>query len=629
MSIARVVVESRLPQLDRLFDFRVGDLAVQPGVRVRMPFGGRMATGFVVEVADEASFAGELATLERVISPAPVLRPEVWQLARRVADRAAGSAADVLRVAIPGRQARVETAWLKADAAPGAPPEDAVELPAPLTSVVEGRERVALRPTPGVGRVGDSWVGTWALELAQLAASALSRGQQAVLVVPDHRDQRQLVAVLQTLVGDRVVELDARQSDADRYRAFLRTVTGGPVAIVGPRSAVYAPASDLGLLVVWEDGDPLHDEPLTPYACTRDVALIRQEQTGCALVLAGHARSTEVQRLVELGFCRAVTLGKPPRTVPSALAGQSQRVPELAFQTAASALRNGPVLVQVARPGYAPTLGCASCGERARCTACSGPLRRAKKDSAASCAWCGAVHAAWSCPSCNGRELVNRGRGSARTAEELGRAFPGVPVVVADGDHERLEVDDKPRLVIATRGAEPVAAGGYAAVLLLDGEQVLSRESLRVAEDAVRVWSGARALAKTDATVVLAGASGRVAAAMTANDPAVFAAAELADRRALRFPPAIRVASLAGAPEEVDRAVRRALDVENADALGPVEQAPGVVRSIVRFDYRDGAAMAEALRGEVLRAATQSRSKVVRGAALRVHLDDHEPFEGI
>ena len=85
--------------------------------------------------------------------------------------------------------------------------------------------------------------------------------------------------------------------------AFLACLGAAPRIVLGNRSAVYAPAAELGLLAIWDDGDPLHAEPLSPYAHSRDAALVRQEQSGCALVLLGHSRSVEAQRLVELG-CR-------------------------------------------------------------------------------------------------------------------------------------------------------------------------------------------------------------------------------------------------------------------------------------------------------------------------------------
>ncbi|MGM1030546.1 MAG: primosomal protein N' [Actinomycetota bacterium] len=636
------MVDSRLPQLDRLFEYRVppGLEGVAPGVRVRVPLrGDRQATGYVVEVADARAWEGEVADVEKVLSPVPVLQPEVWALARAVADRAAGGAADVLRVAIPGRQARIEKAWLAADAVAVPPlPEPSAAEPV-LPGLVEARRRVALECAGGVDPVdaaeGSAWVGRWAIALAALARQALERGEQAILVVPDHREQRQLRLALEAAVGaERVVELDARQKNPERYRGFLRCVAGEPVAVIGPRSAVYAPAARLGLLAVWEDGDPLLAEPLSPWVHARDAALVRQGQSGCALVIAGHARSTDAERLVELGHLEHERLGAHRvRVLPAALADDGRRVPAAAFTAARQALPTAPVLVQVGRPGHAPGLRCADCGSRARCGTCGGPLGVRTRTAAPACRLCGRLAAGWRCPSCNGQKLVAAGRGSTRIAEELGRAFPGVPVVVADGDHERLAIDARPRIVVATRGAEPVADGGYGAVLLLDGDTLLAHEGLRVAEEAVRQWASARALAAEGAPIVLAGVIGPAAAALTGDTTVAFAKAELAERRQLRFPPAVRTASVVGTPDAVAEALEALEGIPHLDVLGPVpvaETRPGeeAERAIVRFAYADGARVAGIARARVLTAAARPR-RPGAPARLRIRLDDPEPFDGL
>ncbi|MBN9631368.1 MAG: primosomal protein N', partial [Actinobacteria bacterium] len=106
-TVARVVLDSPLPQLDHLFDYSVPvELAgqVRPGVRVRVPLrsAGRVADGFVVELAEpDAAFSGTLSPIEAVVSPVPVLTEPVWRLARRLADRSAGTASDILRLAVP------------------------------------------------------------------------------------------------------------------------------------------------------------------------------------------------------------------------------------------------------------------------------------------------------------------------------------------------------------------------------------------------------------------------------------------------------------------------------------------------------------------------------------------------
>ncbi len=649
-TIARVLVDSPLPQLDRLLDYRIpeGMAGVVPGVRVSVPLraASRIAEGFVVELSSQQDFPGPLSDLVALVSPVPVLQPEVWALARAVADRAAGSASDVLRLAIPPRQVRVEKAWL-ARGEPSVREPVAVPVmegyPAGVVeSALEANERLVLDVAPGVIQLGldGPWIGRWADTLARAAARTVAGGASAILVAPDYRDQEQLAAALATLLpGGAIIRLDARQSNPDRYRGLLRALGPEPAVLLGNRSVIYAPAARLGLIAVWNDGDPLLGEPLSPYVHARDAALIRQEQQGGALMFAGHTRTTEVERLVEVGYLRAIRLARPrhPRVIPTAniaandrLAAQA-RIPSIAWREATAGSKTGPVLVQVARPGYSPGLRCVDCNEPARCRVCGGPLHQKRAGGIPTCNWCGAPEASWRCQNCQSTRLRPAGVGASRTAEELGRAFPGVRIIVADGERSIQAVDAKPAIVVATRGAEPIAAGGYRAVLLLDGDRMVARESLRVGEDCLRWWSDAAALAADDAPVVLVGVGGALASALVTGTHAEYARHELVDRRALRFPPAARVATLQGAPDAVAAALQ-ALPPE-AEALGTTE-ADGRARAIVRFDYGHGAAVAEAVRSEIIRQAT-TRRKTVPGAPprrgrqplpLRAHFDDPEPF---
>lgn len=677
--VARVALESSLPQLDRLFDYAIPPAlrnTAVPGVRVRVPLrsAGRVADGYLIEVSDTGGYEGALSEIEEVVSPLVVVTPEVWRLARRVADRSAGNAVDVLRFAVPGRQVRVEKAYLAAlgpaaargaveagDAAEPHEVEPAID-DAPRIDKVPGTdrapaidgyghgaweqaikagERLAVSAIPGVVDCAPGrWVGRWALTLAQAAAHTLACGRSAILAVPDYRDQEQVLAALETLVpAGAIARTDARQSNPDRYRAFLSCLGSEPRIVVGTRSAVYAPAARLGLVALWDDGDPLHAEPLSPYAHARDVALLRQEQSGCALAFLAHSRSTEVERLVEVGWLRDLRpAGGAPRVIPTVQQAASEgfaslaRIPPTAWREARDGLDAGPVLVQVARPGYAPVLACDSCGHAARCNRCQGPLGKASSSSLPACGWCGALAADWHCTECAGERLRFVSVGAGRTAEELGRAFPGVRVIVADGEHPVLDVPSTPALVIATRGAEPVAAGGYRAVLLLDGERMLARESLRVGEDCLRWWSNAAALAAPKAPVMLVGIGGALARALNTWRQAEYARVELADRRQLRFPPAVRVASVEGAVEAVRAAVARVEGMPGVDVLGPVDVDAHTVRAIVRLDYARGGPVASALRSAVVHNATTRRTGTPgKGgfrprATLRVRFDNTEVF---
>ena len=647
--VARVLIDSPLPQLDRLFDYGIpGSMAETaiPGVRVRVPLrsAGRIADGIIVELAPPGEYRGALSELEEVVSPIAVLTPDVWRLARRASERAAGTASDIVRLAVPHRQVRVEKAYLTgvADGAPDLPPPTRIAgyVAGAIEQAIANAGRLAVDALPGVVDVGgESWVGRWAVTMAAAAASSLSLGKSAILAVPDYRDQEQLEAALAAVLPPEViVRLDARQSNPDRYRGFLRCLSNEPLVIVGNRSVVYAPASNLGLVAVFDDGDPLHSEPLSPYVHTRDAALLRQEQQGTALLFVGHARSTEVERLVEIGWLTSLspTPAVLPKVIPTAqqqstdrLAAQA-RIPSSAWKEARAALEHGPVLVQVARPGYAPRLACADCRQSARCQVCEGPLGQKTSRSVPACAWCGALAVHWKCSNCEGEKLRVIGSGATRTAEDLGRAFPGVRIIIADGERQVMHVGPEPALVIATRGAEPIAAGGYRAVLLLDGESLVARESLRVGEDCLRTWSNAAALAAHRAPVMLVGVGGALASALATWRQADYARSELTDRRQLRFPPAVRVATVSGSLQAVADAVA-AVPGEPGDLLGPVDLGDGLVRTIVRFDYASGADVAAALRAELVRNATgrrrppKAQNRTPR-PTLRVRFDDSEPF---
>jgi primosomal protein N' (replication factor Y) len=216
--------------------------------------------------------------------------------------------------------------------------------------------------------------------------------------------------------------------------------------------------------------------------------------------------------------------------------------------------------------------------------------------------------------------------GATRTAEELGRAFGGVRVRRSGGEHVLAAVPSDPALVIATPGAEPAAAGGYAAALLLDGWALLGRPSLRAAEEALRRWLNAAALVRPGGrVVVLASSSLPAVQALIRWDPVWFSERELADRAELGFPPATRIASVTGAPEAVADFIAAVSLPARADVLGPIPvetagPAPGPQeRALIRVSRDDGPALARALH-----AAQASRSARKDGAPVRVQLDPAE-----
>jgi primosomal protein N' (replication factor Y) len=303
------------------------------------------------------------------------------------------------------------------------------------------------------------------------------------------------------------------------------------------------------------------------------------------------------------------------------------RMPTLAWRVARDGLQRGPVLVQVPRTGYLPALACVRCRESAHCAHCHGALALAGAEDAARCRWCGRTAERWRCDRCGANRFRARGTGVARSAEELGRAFSGVPVRLSRGGAILTEVDSEPALIVATPGAEPAAQGGYAAAVLLDGDLLLGVPTLRAAEQALRRWLAAAALVRPAAeggvVAVAAEPSATPVQALVRWDPGAFARRELADRADLGYPPAARIAELTAPYSALDDFMTALALPEGAEILGPT-QLPGgegelreaVHRVLIRLPRVGGRRLAEAL------TATQGvRSARKAPAHVRVRID--------
>ncbi len=265
-------------------------------------------------------------------------------------------------------------------------------------------------------------------------------------------------------------------------------------------------------------------------------------------------------------------------------ASHSARLPSMALRAARTALDAGrPVLVQVPRRGYVPALACGRCRTIARCRHCTGPLSLPDRDaSGAVCRWCGRVEPAVRCVRCGSDAVRAVVVGARRTAEELGRAFPGTAVVTSGGDTVVRTVGDDPALVVATPGAEPLAAGGYGAALLLDAWALLGRQDLRAAEDTLRRWMAAGTLVRGrgdgGVVAVVAESSVPTVQALIRWDPVGHAEAELDARAEVGLPPAVHMAAVDGAPEAVAALLETAQLPDTAELLGPVGLPPGARR---------------------------------------------------
>lgn len=617
--VARVLVDIALAHLDRPFDYAVPTAMAEtavPGARVKVRFAGQDVDGYVVERTSHTDHTGSLQPLRRVVSPEPVLAPEVVELSETLARRYAGARSDVLRLAVPPRHAATEK--VASERAPEAP---SVEAPTTWSEVAHAD--AYLRHLASGGSPRAVWAAApgddWPAMVAEAVATTYAAGRGALVCVPDRRDVARVDAALADRLGEgHHVCLTAEGGPAARYRDFLAVSRGARRIVVGTRSAAFAPVHDLGLVVLWDDGDDLHAEPRAPYPHTREVLLVRAEQQGTAALLGGVARTPEAEQLVATGWAHELAVPRDVlrrrarvEAVPAEDRSVGTRIPRAAYDAIRRGLTTGPVLVQTPRAGYAASLACDTCRAPARCTVCTGPLVVDGPAVPPHCRWCGHVESAWACPTCGGHGLRAPVRGEARTAEELGRMFPGTTVRSSSGERVVDRVGESADLVVATVGAEPVAVAGYAAVVVLDTWLSLARDDLRAAEEALRRWLNAAALVRPGGHVVAVGDPAHPALqALVRWDPTGFARREAQERSQAHLPPAARLATVTGDLGALDDVLHLVDLPAGAEVLGPVP-VDDEHRVLLRVPRSSGEALSRSL-GDLQRVRSARKLDPVR-----------------
>ncbi len=473
------------------------------------------------------------------------------------------------------------------------------------------------------------------------AAATLARGRSVIVLVPEIGLTPQIVARFVARFGDTVAVLHSRLGPGERHDEWLRLRRGEARICVGPRSAVFAPLDDLGLVVIDEEHDASYKHEADPRYDARQVAAFRARQAGAVLVAGSATPRPE-------SFLRLRRLRLPARVdglrLPAVEVIDMRRAPRALHPRVHAALAGArKAIVLLNRRGWSNFLTCRSCGRAWGCPNCDVTLVLHRAESVISCHHCGHREGVpQSCPDCASTSIARHGTGTERLADDLGRALPmGARVFRLDAD-----VTDAVR-VLQAFGAAP---GG-----ILVGTQMVAKGhdfpdvdlAVVVDADAALRFPDFRAEERTFALVAqLAGRAGRstpIPAAAparvmvqtlvpgadairfaAAHDADGFLAAELGRREALRYPPFSTLIRIVCSAEEAAPAHAAAQAVRDRlgpqPALGPAalfrlrgrERAQVVVKAPDRRAAIDG-----------VRAAVEavSADKAHRAAAFSVDVD--------
>ncbi len=578
---ARVIVDSPLPHLDRPFDYTVpaalSDLDV--GTRVRVPFGGRLTSAVVVELADGTSPHATKAIKSAALLPS--LSHADLDFAREVAARYGGSLWDVIRLIAVPRVASVEKLAWKSWTRHQPQGEAVARLSAYARSL-------GLPSDPGQRGV---WAATHtgrralpADAIIGAALAAIGDGGTALLVAPDARAVHVLLGAARAAGltrwsarrGGEVAVLDADDGPQVRYGSYLAAQRGIASIVIGTRQVAWTPVPHLRHISVWDEASDLMQEPRAPYPHARTVAAMRSQLSGCSLLLAGHAVSADAVALVEHGFATTVTARADRASLPRIeIVGEESRqaqggggrhwMPPSVWKPLIEAARDDVAAVLVPQAGYAQGLACARCDQWAECPECGGDLGASGPHAPAQCRDCGKEAAAWHCPQCRAYRLRPVGLGVSRLAAQLRRMAGGVPVIESSGTAGTI-ADHVPTegIVVATPGALPAVVDGYRHCAIV-GARVSVGEGLGSEVQAVRRWLNAAALVRGRANGghvhIVGDLPERVRAALVAWDGWDLAAHDLEQRVELGLPPHRRALRLEGTSDAIDEAIAACADV--------------------------------------------------------------------
>jgi primosomal protein N' (replication factor Y) (superfamily II helicase) len=604
-SIARVEPLTRTRAVRGPFDYRLGDGhdSVDVGSVLRLPFGGRVMTGVVVELAEESAVDGDRLAEPQAVLP-DTLPPDLVELALWMAQEYCSTPSRALSLMLPpglprtSRTRKISSPVSRsALPAPSTPPppltdDQRAALEELLRALESGGGRLLLHGVTGSGKTE---------VYLRAVDSVLRGGRSAIVLVPEIGLTPLLLGRFQARFGDRVAVLHSALSGAERRHEWRRLRTGQARVAVGPRSAVFAPLADLGLVIVDEEHDGSYKHEGDPRYDARTVAERRATQSG-AVLLGGSAtpRPESVATLTRLRLpTRVDGRSLPPVEVLDMRGLHHPLHPRTRLALADVHRSGGKAIVLLNRRGWSNFLTCRSCGRVWSCPNCEVALvlhrAPAPQVSFVACHHCGhRERVPERCGSCGSAALARHGAGTQRLEHELTVALGGQN----DFPIWRLDADV---VAVRERAATALSEFGRARSGLLVGTQVVAKGhdfpdvTLAVVMDADQTlrFPDFRAEERTFALVTqLAGRAGRGDAGGTVlvqtlapdarairfaarHDADGFLAGELEHRRALHYPPfgsLIRIvcsAEEAGDALAISTELSDRIDAPGASVLGP------------------------------------------------------------
>lgn len=453
---AEVVVRINHPRLSHIFHYRIPDGMERPlpGTRVTVPFGPRTVDGWIIGYS-EPDPGITLREILGIKSVEPDFTEELLKLTNWMAGYYLHPVGEIINLISPPRKPkRPIQSFLSPPVSHQVQPNDIVLTVEQQIALDKIKKALKDREYSRFLLYGVTGSGKTEVYL-RAAEAALTAGCQVLYLVPEIALTPQMNQIFQERFGDQVAVWHYRLAGREKYRTWEGIRKGELRVLIGPRSAVFAPFCELGLIIIDEEHDPAYKQQKKPYYHARQVALWRARYNRAAIILGSATPSLESYASAAWGRTKVLSMKKRPpgRCLPvvnvvdlrkEQVGGNLSFLSDyLVEQIRVRLERKEQVILFLNRRGFAPLVYCPVCGDVIKCKNCSISLIYHKQTGDMRCHYCNVVRPLpGSCPSCGStKKLRFLGVGIQRVEKEIVNLLPGARVARLDFDTTRRKGD--------------------------------------------------------------------------------------------------------------------------------------------------------------------------------------------
>ncbi|MBQ8923268.1 MAG: primosomal protein N', partial [Lachnospiraceae bacterium] len=438
--------------IDKTFQYKIPESledVLEVGMQVFVPFGqyNKRRKGYVIGITDRASFdIDKMKEISDISDKSLKIEGQLIKLAAFIHANYGSTMINALKVVMPVKERINKKAATVITEAPDFNMEQVDKLNEEQTELVREFEQdfdngiyntYLLHGITGSGKT-EVYI--------SCIRKVIKKNRQAIVLVPEIALTYQNVARFQQYFGERIAVVNSRQSKGERYREFERVKNHEADVIIGPRSALFAPCDDLGIIIMDEEHDTAYKSDQSPKYHAREVALERARLAGSSVILGSATPSMESYMQAKLGHFKLWQLSARPNgaALPDVsivdmrdelhLGNRSIISSELHKSIAECLEKKEQIMLFINRRGYNSFVSCRECGEVIKCPKCDVSLSL-HDNGFMMCHYCGHIERkASECPKCKSKMIGGFGTGTQKVEQEINKLFPDAKTLRMDKD---------------------------------------------------------------------------------------------------------------------------------------------------------------------------------------------------